>query len=594
MPDRGEGQLARLLRHLSADRRKQLMMICILTPVTAVVEMLAIASLVPFLALLEPGRDPHSALAGLLHWMDSLLPGPIAAGAAILFGFAAVVTAICRLALSWLSFRFTADLGHELNVEIQRRILHQSYLFHVSSHSSRLIASMDKVDELAFGYVLQGIRAVSAGVIAAALVVALLLVDARSAAAAIALVGTLYGLALLFVRERLSSHSVSASGAHQVRVQHAQEIVAGIRDIILDHSQHSHIRQFRTVDRPYMRSRTQIAFLSTAPRYIVEGVGLGLVAFISLIAAAHYGGIAFALPTLGALALGAMRLLPLASQLYGGWVSAVASRPILGEVNALLELPLATEVSLREPLALRQSIRFEDIGFHYPGRSTAALSGISFTIQRGNKVAIVGSSGSGKSTCADLLMGLLEPTSGQIRIDGELLAGSALSAWRRSVAHVPQSIFVADTTLARNISLALPNETIDQERLRRAAKIAQLDQFVDSLPAGYQTQAGEGGVGLSGGQRQRLALARAIYKQPQLLVLDEATSALDEETEASLLAALDEVQSSGCTIVTIAHRLSTVQRCDRIFLLDGGTLVQTGSFPEMFGRLNQLHDKGEL
>ena len=594
MEDGPAGQITKLYRRLSPARRNQLAIIFLLTPLTALAEMLSIATLVAFLSLLVPGRGPSTTLDGVLRWLGWAIEAPEVAIAAGLFAIAAALTAALRLVLSWHSLRFTADLGHELNVEIQRRTLLQPYLYHASSHSSRLIASLEKVEELVVGLVLSGIRAICAAVISVALLTALFLVDALSASAALALIAILYGGALLLVRPKLRRRSEFVASAHQQRIRQSQENSAGIRDIILDQSQAAHLQQFSALDEPYMRSRTDISFLSSAPRFLVEGLGLGLIALLAIAVATRPGGITVALPTLGALALGALRLLPLASQVYGGWVDVQAGRPVLREVNALLDLPIRPQGEHAASLPLSRVLRFDNVSFHYPGRESPALTDLTMTILPASRVAIVGRSGSGKSTFADLLMGLLEPTDGQIRIDGELLAGGALAAWQRSVAHVPQSIFVADTTFGRNISLATPNEPIDMDRLKRAAASAQLDEFVESLPEGYDTPAGERGVRLSGGQRQRLALARALYKRPRLLVLDEATSALDDQTEAAVLGALDELQAEGCTIVIIAHRLSTVERCDNIFMLEQGMLVQSGSFAELFGRLNRLQGQGEL
>jgi ATP-binding cassette subfamily B protein len=245
-------------------------------------------------------------------------------------------------------------------------------------------------------------------------------------------------------------------------------------------------------------------------------------------------------------------------------------------------------------LPIERSIDFDNVSYSYAGRDRPALRGVNLSIPRGSRVAIVGATGSGKSTLADLLMGLIEPTGGQVRVDGALLAGPALAAWRQSVAHVPQAIFLADTSIAQNIALGCPDDALDMPRIEQAARTAQLHDFIMSLPDGYSMPVGEAGVRLSGGQRQRLGLARAIYKQAPMLILDEATSALDEATEEAVLSALDALHARGHTIVIIAHRLSTVQRCDRIFLLDDGQLLQAGSFTELFGRLNRLHEQGAL
>ena len=587
------GDLQTLYRSLSPARRTELLTLALLMPVTAIAEMLMIAAIVPFLSALVPGGDPDTVLAGLLAQLERLWPAQAMVAAATLFIPVVIITSILRLTLTWKSLRFSAELGHDLTMEVQRRMLHQPYLFHVSSHSSRLVASLDKIDELVLGYILRGLQFVSALVITVALVAALMLVDAKSAAIAMLLLTALYGAALLIDRTRFRRLSEYLPVAHEQRIRLSQENLGAIRDIILDRSQEAHLDQFREVDRQFSRARTDISFLSSAPRYVVEGVGLSLIAVAATLIWDGRGGLLNAVPTVGALALGGLRLMPLASQLYSSWVTMTAARPMVHEVANLLNLPMPEPPVRSAPLPFMRKMELESVGLHYAGRPQAALHDINLTIPRGSRVAIVGRSGSGKSTLADLLMGLIEPTAGQVRVDGELLAGAALATWRMSVAHVPQSIFVADASIARNIALGAASG-LDLERIERAAGMAQLAEFVASLPEGYQTSVGERGIRLSGGQRQRLALARAIYRKPRLLVLDEATSALDNETEAAVMASLDQVHAEGCTIVIVAHRLSTVQRCDRIFMLDDGMLIQSGSFTELFGRLNRLHEQGEL
>ena len=237
--------------------------------------------------------------------------------------------------------------------------------------------------------------------------------------------------------------------------------------------------------------------------------------------------------------------------------------------------------SLPTPLKLKHEIRVEDVSFTYPGRRSPALEDVSLRIRRGSRVAIVGRTGSGKSTLADLLMGLLDPSSGRISIDGIMLDRSTRAAWHRSIAHVPQSAFLADTTIARNIAFGARETEIDLDRVRAAAKHAQLDGFVAQLPDGYDTLIGERGIGLSGGQRQRLAIARAFYKDAPVVVLDEATSALDDETEAAILASLDAMAKQGRTIIVIAHRPTSIVNCDVVIRLDEGRLVavESGALP---------------
>jgi len=588
----GSGDMMTIYRHLSPATRRRFGAVCMLMPATAAAEMLMVAAIVPFLAIIGEAGSQGGLLGGMPAWLGRILPLGGLAAAAMLFIIAALVAAALRLSLSWTSLRFSAEMGHELTMAIQRRLLHQPYLFHVSTHSSRLLASLEKVDELALYVSLNAIQGLSAVIIALAVVAALMLVDLLSAVSAVLLIAGLYGAAILSVRRKFRTHSAFLVTARDRRMKIVQENIGGIRDIIIDRSQEAHLTMLDEVDRRFLRTLAELGFLSAAPRYLVEGIGLGIVAIAALFIAGRPGGLPAALPVLGALALGAQRLFPLANQIYGGWVAYATSKPILKECAALLNLPISKGAAEPASLPFNRSIAFELVSFRYPGQARPALHRISFAIPHQSRVAIVGKSGSGKSTLVDLLMGLIEPSEGQIWIDGALLSGGSLAQWRQSVAHVPQAPFLADTSIANNI--ALGGRALDMARIKQAAKAAHLHGFIRTLPDGYDSMVGERGVKLSGGQRQRLALARAIYREAPLMVLDEATSALDEDTEAAILASLDELHAEGRTIVIIAHRLSTIQRCDQIFMLDDGELVQSGSFAELFGPLTRLHEEGEL
>jgi ABC-type multidrug transport system fused ATPase/permease subunit len=274
------------------------------------------------------------------------------------------------------------------------------------------------------------------------------------------------------------------------------------------------------------------------------------------------------------LSLGALRLLPLLQQLYQAWVSLAANRAIVGEVVSLLSLPVSDDRSELSPLPLVRSIRFDGVSFTYPDRQTPALKDVDLVIPSGARVAIAGKTGSGKSTLVDLLMGLLEPSGGSITVDEVPLTCQTRRSWRRSIAHVPQSIFLADTSIANNIAFGISAGSIDLERVAEAARIAQLDEVIAGLPLGFETRVGERGISLSGGQRQRLGLARAIYKDAPVLILDEATNALDRETEEAVLGALDDLQKRGRTIIIVSHRKSAIEGCDMVIRMDQGRIVQ--------------------
>lgn len=285
-----------------------------------------------------------------------------------------------------------------------------------------------------------------------------------------------------------------------------------------------------------------------------------------------------ALPVMGAMALGAQRLLPLLQQLYGNWTVVAGSQAVLIDVLDLLDQPLPLDAHLPapEPLEFRETIRFDDVSFRYGADGPKVLDGVNLTIRKGARIGFVGGTGSGKSTMLDLLMSLLEPTQGQILVDDRPITSELRRAWQRTVAHVPQSIFLADSSIAENIAFGVPPEQIDMARVRHAAAQAQIGGFIEERLGGYDALVGERGVRLSGGQRQRIGIARALYKQATVLVFDEATSALDSATEKEVMNAIESL-SKDLTILTVAHRLTTLKYCDAVVRVEKGQLRALGS-----------------
>jgi ABC-type multidrug transport system fused ATPase/permease subunit len=567
---------------LSRARRRELALLTLLMPATALAETLTVAAVVPFIALLS-GQSVGPTLG---KFADTLLAiginRPLVA-AALLFALVVTVTAILRLALSWLSRHFAFVLGHEVSTEIQRRLLGQPYAYHLRTHSSEHLATLDKVDLLVFDLVIQGVQAISAILIGAFILALLVAIDPLNSLVAILMIGGFYAIALVATRNRLQRHGAVINSAYEQRARFVQEAIGSIRDIILDHSQAATLDRFRAMDAAFAQARTKTAFLAVTPRYLIEAVGLIVIALLAIVIAGRSGGITAALPFFGALALGALRLLPLLSQLYGAWASMAVVEPILTDLAVLLRLPMADVSTVPDRIEFRRSIDVKTVSFGYPDRVHHAIEDVALTIPKGARAAITGRTGSGKSTLADLLMGLIEPSRGSILVDGIPLSQDRLPGWQRSIAHVPQEIFLADDSIAANIALSSHGGEADRLRISSAARHAQLHDFIESLPRGYETRIGERGVRLSGGQKQRLALARALYKQAPVLVLDEPTSALDDQTEAAIVAALDELQSSGTTIIIVAHRLSTIAKCDPVLVLEAGRLVKSGSYAAIFG-----------
>jgi ATP-binding cassette subfamily B protein len=392
-----------------------------------------------------------------------------------------------------------------------------------------------------------------------------------AAAATAAALASAYGLAHLLTARRLSINSTAVAREISARTKIVREALGGIRDVLLDRSQASFEAKFAEVVMQSRRGIAQNAFLTAAPRFVVESVGIVVLSLVAIVLVSGEGGIVEAIPTLGLLAVGAQRLLPLLQQSWLGWSQVRANQQLLIDVAELIEMPIADDDTGAIPaLPLRHSIELESVSFAY-SNGCRALDRVSVSIARGERIGIAGANGSGKTTLVDVLMGFLVPASGTMRIDGRPLDCVGRGAWRASIAHVSQSIYLSDDTIAANVSFGARGP-IDLERLCEVLEIVQLGGFVAALPDGIFTTVGERGVRLSGGQRQRLGIARALYRRAPVLVLDEATSALDDKTEAQLVDSLGRY-CGGMTMIVVSHRPTTLALCERVIVLEDGRIL---------------------
>ncbi len=540
----------------------------------AIAELATVSAVMPFLALLASplGGPAHGRLPNFL----GLFGDPLLTAAAV-FIVIATLAGLARLQLVRSSRSFVFALGHEINAEIQRRVLMQPYSFHIHRNTSTLLSALNKTEVLMLQLLLPVVRGVVSAIIGVFVIGFLLFVaPIPTLFVTLTFVGV-YGLVSTFSRRQLQIHSAVLASAFDERLKIVQESLGAIRDVILDNSHTVYLREFDRIDLRLATARAATKSVILAPRYVIEIIGMVLIAVVAVAIGRRGDEIAAALPILGALALGGQRLLPLLQEVYAGWSSAAGQKSILNYVVALLSLPVRNApAEAIAPLTLSRAIKLEHVSFSYPTRRRPALDGVCLTIPAGAMIALTGPTGSGKSTLVDVIMGLLTPDRGVVLIDEIPLTLDAQQQWHRSVAHVPQSIFLADSAIAQNIALSLPGVPADLNRIVHAAKKAQIHDFIISLPAGYDTIVGERGVRLSGGQRQRLGIARAIYKNAPIIVLDEATSALDDATERAVMATLKELRRDGRTVIIVAHRLSTINHCNLVARLDQGTVVECG------------------
>jgi ABC-type multidrug transport system fused ATPase/permease subunit len=567
--------------HFRRIRRIQLGLLLVVMLASGMAEFLSLGAALPFLAVLtDPQRLWQQPLVQELAIRVSITSASqLLLPATVTFAFAVVLAMIIRLANLWLNSRLAAAVGSDLSCEAYRRTLYQPYLVHVQRNSAEVITGI--TTEIAYTVVALNklLQLITAVVVSASLLAGLLLIDMSVALGAAALFGAAYSALAITARRQLRSNGLKIVEASSQQLKTLQEGLGAIRDVLLDGCQSIYLQNYQQADRLQRKLQAKNYFLGSFPRYPLEALGMLSIAFLGAGLVFQNGNGAAALPLLGSLALGAQRLLPALQQVYSAWADLKSYNAPLEGVLATLNQPLPLQIIGSEFLPLFQVIRLQDVHFRYGQDQPDVLQGLHLEIRRGDRIGLIGTTGSGKSTTLDLVMGLLIPTTGKVLVDGVDLHDpeypERLVGWRSSIAHVPQNIYLTDGSIAENIAFGVPRQKIDLSRVKQAAEQAQIASFVETSAHGYETFVGERGIRLSGGQRQRIAIARALYKQARLLVFDEATSALDNGTEQAVMAAIEGL-TKDLTIVIIAHRLSTVQRCDRVIRLAKGSVSADG------------------
>jgi ATP-binding cassette subfamily B protein len=397
--------------------------------------------------------------------------------------------------------------------------------------------------------------------------------------------GSIYLLLVKFTRKTKNKNSkVIATQSTQI-IKSLQEGLGGIRDVLIDGAQKIYCQIYKEADKPLRRAQASNQIAGQSPRYIMEPLGMVLIAGIAFYLFSQPNSDQNAIPMLGVLALGAQRMLPVMQQAYAAWSSIQGSHASLEDVLVLLNqpLPLDHEKLASKEVIFNYKINFQDITFRYEPQRSDVIQGVNFSIVKGDRLGIIGATGSGKSTLIDILMGLLRPTSGNLLIDGVNIYEENTRSWQKNIAHVPQAIFLSDTTIAENIAFGIDKHEIDFDRVRKSAIKAQLHSVINNLPDGYNTLVGERGILLSGGQRQRIGIARALYKKADVFIFDEATSALDGKTEDSVMQSITALGDE-ITVVMIAHRLTTLKNCRKIIELANGRILHIGTYDQIINR----------
>ena len=544
-------------------------------------EILSIGAVLPFLGALtaperifvHPAAQSIIQILGITSAQQLLLPLTIG------FALAVLMAGVMRLLLLWTNTRLTYATGADLSISIYRRTLYQPYAVHVGRNSSEIINGISNKTNGVIYIVMMLLNLLGSSVMLVAILIALLSVEPVIALAAFGGFGLIYGFIIRITRNRLLINSQLCARESTRVIKSLQEGLGGIRDVLIDGSQAAYCQIYRDADLPSRRAQGSSAFISASPRYAMEALGTVLIAALAYTLAQQADGIARAIPVLGALALGSQRMLPVLQQAYAAWAGIQGGRASLQDTLELLEQPIPgyADQPVAEPLLFRQTISLNLLSFRYSQKTPWVLKNLDLTIAKGSRVGFIGTTGSGKSTLLDIVMGLLSPTEGALEIDGQPINAGNHRAWQAHIAHVPQAIFLSDSSIEENIAFGVPREQIDQERVRQAARQAQISDIIETWPAKYKTFVGERGIRLSGGQRQRIGIARALYKHADVIIFDEATSALDNETEEAVMEAIEGLNEE-LTILIIAHRLTTLKNCTQIVELGDGGIKRSGTY----------------
>lgn len=581
-------RLKKLYQLLTAQQRKKLLGLQVLVVLMAFAEVAGVAAIGPFMAVVgDMGRlEGDGILAQLYDSSGMATPRQFLFWLGIAVFIILTGSALLSMYATWRLSLYAQQVGAELSTRLYHHYMQQPWLFHASGSSTQLINKISQETSRITSSVIQPLMQLNAkAVLAIVMAGAIFAVNPVVAIAGVVVFGFAYLVLYGTVRKRLTRNGKTITRSNHLRFKLMNEGFGGIKDTLLLGRQADFNQRFAEASRQLGYARGVTQGLSRVPRYAMELIAFGAVIFLMLYMLTVYdNNLGQILPVLSFYALAGFKLLPAFQQIYTSLANVKGNIAAFDSLEADLEA--SRNASPGKPAAAagkhspQRHIKMDDVHFRYPGKEEKALDGLTLNIPVNQVIGLVGASGSGKSTAIDVLLGLMAPEQGALKVDDEVLNGEQLRAWQNSVGFVPQSIFLADASIRENIAFGLPPNEINEEQVLRAAQMAHLNELLETLPEGLETRVGERGIQLSGGQRQRIGIARALYDDADVLVLDEATSALDGITEKLVMDAIHDFAGKK-TIVMIAHRLATVKKCDTIYLLKNGRVEAQGTYDEL-------------
>lgn len=579
---------------LTHKQKKHFAGLQVLVVLMAFAEILGVASIVPFMALVGDmsllQQDTIIAQVYQSIGISSESHFVFVLGLAVLVML--FISAMISMFTTWRLAMFATKVGTEIADRLYSYYLKQGWLFHSSGSSAQLTKKIANETTRITAQVLLPLMQMNARIaLALFMSTAIFAYDPKVAIIGLTVFTIAYFVLYKVVRLRLQRNGKAISEVHELRFRLMNEGFGGIKDVLLLGRDNYFIQRFNQTGQMLAYSQGTNTALAQVPRYFMELIAFGsMIALVLYLIASHDGNLGMILPILSVYALAGFKLLPAFQQIYAsvaqikGNISAFESiqQDLKESKQAILNQEKIQNTFLND-LSPKQRVVLDNVTFAYPGKSQQALKNLTINIPVNSVVGIVGPSGSGKSTAIDMLLGLILPQTGELKIDNETITHQNRRAWQNTIGFVPQSIFLSEGSIAENVAFGIPGKDIDLEQVNKALKLAHLDELVQSLEQGIHTKVGERGVQLSGGQRQRIGIARALYHEAHVLVFDEATSALDGITEKMIMEAIHDF-SGQKTIIMIAHRLKTVQKCDQIYYIDQGQLIDQGTYQELIER----------
>lgn len=577
--------LMRLWRHTGKMRHRQIWGLMTLMLISSFMEVISIGSVLPFLGVLtaperiflHPAAQTFILAFGLTSADQLLFP------VTVIFCCFAIIAAIVRLLLLWVSTRLSFAIGADLSIKIYRKTLYQPYSIHCERNSSEVINGVsNKTNIVINAVIVPALTLFNSAIMLVTILLALFIVLPGVSLTVFGGFGFIYLIIIVLTRKKLLFNSNKIANESTLVLKALQEGLGGIRDVLISGTQEFYCKIYRKSDLNLRRAQADNLFIGSFPKHGIESLGLVLIAVVAYFLTQGANSIGSAIPTLGAVALGAQRLLPVLQQLYNSWSAILGSQSSLDDTLKLLDQPLPQHLFNVKGahLTFKNTLSLKKINFRYNDNSPFLFKEFNLTIKKGSRIGFIGETGSGKSTLLDIIMGIQKPFQGTLEIDGEVINSSNIVSWQKNIAHVPQVIYLADISIAENIAFGVPIEQIDFERVILAAEQAQIADTISTWPDKYHTVVGERGVRLSGGQRQRIGIARALYKQADIIVFDEATSALDSATEKVVMNAINNL-SSNLTLIIVAHRITTLEGCDTIVKLSKIGMVTVGKYNDI-------------